>query len=124
MPRAGGNMREVGGGNTAYVGLAGSPGGLSASQKILYWTYATQAAGSVTSAPVFSPQGGSYTTAPSVTLSSATQGAVIYYTTNGTIPTTSSFVYTSPIVPGTGTTTIQAMAVASGSSQSTVATAT
>ncbi len=118
------NIPQLVGANTAYVGFTGSTGGLSASQKILYWTYATQTAGSVTSAPVFSPQGGNYTAPPSVALSSATPGAVIYYTTNGTAPTTSSFVYTSPIVPGTGTTTIQAMAVASGLTQSTVSTAT
>jgi hypothetical protein len=117
------NIPQVVGANTAYVGFTGSTGGLSASQKILYWTYATQTPGSVTSAPVFSPQGGNYTAPPSVTLSSATPGAAIYYTTNGTAPTTSSFAYTSPIVPGTGTTTIEAMAVASGSSQSSVVTA-
>jgi hypothetical protein len=118
------NIPQIVGANIAYVGFTGSTGGLSASQKILYWTYATQTAGSVTSAPVFSPQGGNYATPPSVTLSDSAAGAVIYYTTNGTTPTTSSFVYTSPIVPGTGTTTIQTMAVASGSSQSTVVTAT
>ncbi len=78
----------------------------------------------VTAAPIFSPAGGTYTTAPNVTLSDSTAGAVIYYTTNGTTPTTSSFVYTGAIVVGTGTTTIQAMAVASGSSQSAVVAAT
>ena len=120
------NIPQIVGANTAYVGFTGSTGGLTASQKILYWTYATQTpgSGSVTSAPVFSPQGGTFTTSPSVTLTSATPGAAIYYTTNGTTPTTSSFAYTSPIVPGTGTTTIEAMAVASGSSQSSVVTAT
>ena len=96
------NIPQIVGANTAYVGFTGSTGGLSASQKILYWTYATQTPGSATSAPMFSPQGGNYTTPPSVTLSDSTAGAVIYYTTNGTTPTTSSFVYTSPIVPGTG----------------------
>lgn len=118
------NIPQIVGSNTAYVGFTGSTGGLTASQKILYWTYVTQAPGPVTSTPVFSPAAGSYPTSPSVTLSDSTAGAVIYYTTNGTAPTTSSFVYTSPIVPGTGTTMIEAMAVAPGSSQSDVLTAT
>jgi hypothetical protein len=120
------NIPQIVGANNAYVGFTGSTGGLSASQKILYWTYATQAppTNPVTAAPVFAPSAGSYSTPPSVTLTSATPGAVIYYTTNGTAPTTSSFVYTSPIVPGTGTTTIEAMALASGASQSGTATAT
>jgi hypothetical protein len=118
------NIPQIVGANTAYVGFTGSTGGLTASQKLLYWTYATQAPSSVTAAPTFNPAGGSYSTSPSVTLSDSTPGAVIYFTTNGTAPTTSSFVYTSPIVPGTGTTTIEAMAVASGSSPSGVATAT
>ena len=118
------NIPQIVGGNTAYVGFTGSTGGLTASQKILYWTYATQAPSSGTAAPSFSPAGGNYSTAPSVTLSDSTPGAVIYFTTNGTAPTTSSFVYTSPIVPGMGTTTIEAMAVASGSTPSAVVAAT
>ena len=120
------NISQIVGGNTAYVGFTGSTGGLGASQKILYWTYATQATTTnpTTAAPVFSPAAGTYSAPPSVTLTSATQGAAIYYTTNGTMPTTSSFVYTSPIVPGTGTTTIEAMAVASGATPSGIVTAT
>jgi Chitobiase/beta-hexosaminidase C-terminal domain/Legume lectin domain len=117
------NIPQVVGANTAYVGFTGGTGGLSSSQKILYWTYATQAVSPVTSAPVFSPPAGSYSTSQSVTLSSATTGAAIYYTTNGTAPTTTSSVYKGAIAVGAGTTTIEAMAVASGSSQSAVATA-
>jgi hypothetical protein len=116
------NIPQVVGANTAYVGFTGSTGGLSASQKILYWTYATQAASSVTSAPVFTPQTGSYSTAQNVTLADSTAGAVIYYTTNGTAPTTSSSVYAGAIAVGAGTTTVEAMATANGS-QSTVVTA-
>jgi hypothetical protein len=118
------NIPQLIGGNSAYVGFTGGTGGLSATQRILNWTYSTQASGPVTAAPVFSPQGGSYSTSQNVTLSDGTGGAVIYYTTNGTTPTTASSVYSGPISVGMGTTTIQAMAIASGSSQSPVATAT
>ncbi|MGB6725101.1 MAG: chitobiase/beta-hexosaminidase C-terminal domain-containing protein [Terracidiphilus sp.] len=73
--------------------------------------------------PAFSPAPGSYSTAQSVTLSDTTTGASIYYTTDGTIPTTSSTLFSasSPIAVAT-TTTIEAMAVASGYTQSAVAT--
>src|ERR1019366_5670653 len=72
--------------------------------------------------PTFSPAPGSYTSAQSVTLSDTTSGAVIYYTTNGTTPTTSSatFSASAPIAVG-WTETIEAMAVASGHANSAVA---
>ena len=73
--------------------------------------------------PIFSPAAGIYTSAQSVTLSDATSGAVIYYTTNGTTPTTSSSVYSTPI-PVSATTTIEAIAVATGYNNSAVASAT
>ena len=45
-------------------------------------------------APTISPNGGSYTGSISVTMQTATSGASIYYTTNGSTPTQSSTLYT------------------------------
>jgi sugar lactone lactonase YvrE len=53
-----------------------------------------------------------------VSLTSATSGATIYYTTNGALPTTASTVYSSPIAVASSE-TITAMAVASGLANST-----
>ena len=50
-----------------------------------------------TATPTFSPAAGTYSEAQTVTISSATTGATIFYTTNGTTPTTSSTMYTGPI---------------------------
>ncbi|HEX2712770.1 MAG TPA: chitobiase/beta-hexosaminidase C-terminal domain-containing protein, partial [Candidatus Acidoferrales bacterium] len=72
--------------------------------------------------PTFSPVAGTYTASQSVTLSDATPGALIYYTTNGTTPTTASTLYSGPIAVST-TTTIKAVAVVSGFLNSVVATA-
>jgi len=58
-----------------------------------------------------------------VTLSTATSGATIHYTTDLTTPTASSPVYTGPIAVAQ-TTTIQAVAMASGMADSNVASAT
>ena len=63
--------------------------------------------------PTFSPGGGSYSSAQSVSISCATAGAQIRYTTNGTNPTESSALYSSPILVES-TTTITAKAFKSG----------
>ena len=63
--------------------------------------------------PTFSPEAGVYEEAQNVTISCATQGAVIYYTIDGTTPTSNSARYTEPILVET-TTTIKAIAVAEG----------
>jgi len=47
--------------------------------------------------PAFSPEGGEYTGAQTVTIGCATPGAVIRYTTDGTDPTESSPIYSSPV---------------------------
>jgi hypothetical protein len=74
------------------------------------------------STPTFSPAAGTYTSTQSVTISDATSGATIYYTTNGTTPGTSSTEYTGPITVST-TETLEAMAVAKGYTDSTIASA-
>lgn len=73
-------------------------------------------------APVFSPAGGTYPQAQNVALSSATEGATIYYTLDGSTPTVSSTLYTGEI-PVTQSVTIKAIAVKEGFSDSSIATA-
>jgi hypothetical protein len=51
----------------------------------------------VAATPTFSVAPGTYTSIQSVTITTTTQGAGIYYTTNGTTPTTSSTVYSGPV---------------------------
>jgi hypothetical protein len=72
--------------------------------------------------PTFSPVAGAYTAAQAVTISDTTPGAKIYYTTNGTAPTTSSTLYSTPITVS-ATETIEAFATASGYLQSAVGSA-
>ena len=49
-------------------------------------------------APVFSVQGGFYSSTKTLTLINATPGGVIRYTKNGDIPTSSDLIYSSPII--------------------------
>ncbi|MEI9968642.1 MAG: Ig-like domain-containing protein [Terracidiphilus sp.] len=74
--------------------------------------------------PTFLPVAGTYTSAQSVTISDATSGTTIYYTTNGTTPTTGSTVFSSssPIAVSSSE-TIEAIAAAPGYSNSAVASA-
>jgi hypothetical protein len=68
--------------------------------------------------PTFSPTAGTYSSGQTVMMSDATPGATIYYTTDGSDPTTfASTVYSSPIVVSSSE-TIKAIAAASGYSNS------
>ena len=75
-----------------------------------------------TATPTFSPAAGTYSATQSVTISDSTSGAVIYYTTDGSTPTTASTKY-SGAISVSKTETINALAQASGDTASTVATA-
>lgn len=74
-------------------------------------------------APVFSPAGGVVTAGQSVSISSATGGATIRYTTDGSTPNGLSAVYGSALTI-TATTTLRAFASKGGMSDSTVTSAT
>jgi uncharacterized repeat protein (TIGR03803 family) len=67
--------------------------------------------------PVFSPPEGAYRSAQSVSISDATAAATIYYTTDGTTPTTASSQYTGALTVDNSA-TLHAIAVAPGFSQS------
>ena len=77
-------------------------------------------------APVIAPEGGYFTSDPHVTISCPTDGATIYYTTDGTPPTASSTNYTNTpqiTLNTTGKTTIKAIAVKGNNKKSDVVTA-
>ena len=78
---------------------------------------------SVVANPIFSINEGTYNTTQNVVLSCPTDDATIYYTTDGTDPTTNSSLYSGPISV-TETTTIKAFAVKDGLTDSDIASAT
>ena len=65
--------------------------------------------GPAVATPTFSPEGGEYEEAQAVTISCTTEGATIYYTLDGSEPTTESWVYSEPISIEE-TTTVKAIA--------------
>lgn len=74
-------------------------------------------------APTFSVPAGTYTAAQTVSIIDTTPDPIIYYTTDGTTPTTSSDVYSAPLTVSQ-TETIKAIATATGYSASAIASAT
>ncbi|WP_109484330.1 chitobiase/beta-hexosaminidase C-terminal domain-containing protein [Occallatibacter savannae] len=83
-------------------------------------TPTTTAASPQAATPSFSVQSGTFTTAQSVSISSATSGAAIYYTTDGSTPTASSHLYAGPVAVASSM-TLKAIAVAQGYGNSAVA---
>src|SRR5262249_54237356 len=78
----------------------------------------------LTAAPVFTPGSGTYNAGQQVTIASATNGASIRYTTDGSTPTSSvGTTYAGPITVN-ATMTIKAIAYATGFADSSVTAAT
>lgn len=75
----------------------------------------------VVETPVFTPAAGEVSSGTTVAISCATAGATIYYTTDGSTPTSASTLYSSPIAINAGS-TIKAIAIL-GNETSNVATA-
>lgn len=84
--------------------------------------YGTAGSGGTVVAPQMSPIGGTYTSTQNVTITSATTGATIRYTTDGGTPTsTSGTVYSGPVAISS-TTTLKAIAYMAGMTDSSVTT--
>ena len=109
--------------NTEYTGYVRIPE--TDTQKASAVTSSTQTAPKLTvAAPVFKPDGAtSFRGTQTVEISCATPGASIYYTTDGTTPTSTGTIY-SGAISLTSTTTIKAIAVKVDMNDSAVAEAT
>lgn len=104
--------------NTVIRAITGGPGYLTSAVSI--GNYFIQAP-----VPVFAPGSGTYYAAQNVTISDAVIGATIYYTTNGSTPTTASTPCANPCLLAIATTgTIKAIAAGGGYASSNVALAT
>ena len=88
-----------------------------------YFTIAfTDAGAPIAAKPVFSPAGGNYNGPVRVTISDPIRGSSIFYTTDGTMPTSSSTLYSGPIFVQASE-TLKAIAMVAGDANSAVATA-
>jgi hypothetical protein len=116
------NIPNTVGGNTAYVGFTAGTGGSVATQEILDWTYVPNNSGPPAAAtPVITPSSGTFSSPQTVSITDGTSGATIYYTLDGSQPTTASTPYTGTFTVNT-TTTVKAIATAPNFSSSATAT--
>jgi titin len=105
---------------TYTISVTGTSGGVTKTTTFSLTVNSPIVASAAT--PTITPNGGSFTGSTWVTLQTATSGASIHYTTNGSTPTPSSTLYTGPLNL-TNSTTVKAVAIKSGSNPSVVASA-
>jgi N-acetylneuraminic acid mutarotase len=107
---SGGHLRLFGGNGFDGGAVFRNLGGLND-----FWEYWPSLSFSppVTATPKLSQAAGTYTGLQTVSISDATDGAIIYYTTDGTLPTTGSSVYFGPVQIAS-TSALRAKATASG----------
>jgi hypothetical protein len=87
-----------------------------------HFTYTHGGGSNAVAVPTFSPGGGTYSTGQTVTISTATSGASIRYTVDGSTPTASSTLYSGPITVSSSR-TVMAIGLKSGMTNSAVASA-
>ena len=104
-------------GEYTYIGMRSNSGAMWLDEISITWVLPSDIA-----TPTFSPDGGTYLEAQTVTIECSTEDAVIYYTTDGTTPDNNSTLYTGAINV-TESMTIQAIAYV-GTEASNVGTAT
>ena len=85
------------------------------------FTWSRGASGGAVATPVISPNGGTFTSTQSVTLSISTTGAAIRYTTDGSAPGATSTLYAGAISVSAPGATIKAIGIKSGMTASAVA---
>ena len=103
-------------GDYKYVGVRANNGAVYLSSIEFTWNTSTAP---TAAAPTFDPVGGTYIGAQDITISSATEDAIIYYTLDGNTPTTASTKYTGPISISENK-TLKAIATKSGMNNSAV----
>ena len=107
-------------GDYTQIGLRSNNGAMYLSSITITWdngtpdSYSGYCTSLNVSAPTFGTAEGSFNAAFDLTLSCATAGATIYYTTDGTTPSASSTEYTAPIAIPAATTTVKAIAICDG----------
>jgi hypothetical protein len=112
------NLPLAAGGNTAFIGFTAGTGGLTSVQTVTDFIFSLNNPPADT--PVITPNGAIFTNNIVVTLSTATAGAQIYYTLDGTKPTVFSTPYSGPFLL-TNTAALNALTIASGLTNSQVA---
>jgi hypothetical protein len=110
------------GSTTQFDALPTSVNGSTASAQVSHFSLGYVAPAPQVATPTFAPPAGTYATAQSVTIATTTTGAAIYYTTDGTDPTTASALYSAPVaVAASGT--LKAVATLAGYTNSAIAAA-
>ena len=110
-------------GNYEFIGMRSASGAMYLTEIDIIWATDGEAPTPTCATPTFTPAAGTYTEAQNVTITCATEGATIHYTTDGTEPTVESTVYSAALTISEAT-TVKAIAVKADYNNSAVATAT
>lgn len=106
-----------------YIGMRSANAAMYLDEIDITWEIGGTQPQETVATPTFTPEGGTYTEAQTVSISCPTEGATIRYTTNGSDPTENSATYYNPLDINE-TTTVKAKAWKEGYLESEIAEAT